>query len=150
VRVGSTLFGVVLFAVASLVVSARVLFSLGLAILFPEIGISPPVPDRRRRLDVDGLDPAGRRVDGRPHGLGRASGSWAAVMLEGTAFIAIVTALITSTFATGATRDAEAERAKDDVGCRELMPRRFDEIEGKLDQLTAMRRASGRVSTTPR
>jgi hypothetical protein len=41
VRVGSTLFGVVLLAVASLVVPDRVLFSLGVVILFAGIGLSP-------------------------------------------------------------------------------------------------------------
>jgi MFS family permease len=41
VRVGGTLFGVVLLAVASLVVPDRVLFSLGVVILFAGIGLSP-------------------------------------------------------------------------------------------------------------
>jgi len=41
VRVGSTLFGVVALAVASLVVPGRVLFSLGVVILFAGIGLSP-------------------------------------------------------------------------------------------------------------
>jgi hypothetical protein len=44
VRVGSTLFGVVLLAVASLVVPDRVLFSLGIVILFGGIGLSPSYP----------------------------------------------------------------------------------------------------------
>jgi MFS family permease len=44
VRVGSTLFGVVVLAVASLVVPDRVLFSLGVVILFGGIGLSPPYP----------------------------------------------------------------------------------------------------------
>jgi hypothetical protein len=44
IRVGGTLFGVVLLAVISLVVPDRVLFSLGLAILFVGIGLSPPYP----------------------------------------------------------------------------------------------------------
>ena len=41
VRVGSTLFGVVLLAVASLIVPDRLLFSLGVVILFAGIGLSP-------------------------------------------------------------------------------------------------------------
>jgi MFS family permease len=41
VRVGSTLFGVVLLAVASLIVPDRVLFSFGVVILFAGIGLSP-------------------------------------------------------------------------------------------------------------
>ena len=44
VRVGSTLFGVVALAVASIVVPDRVLFSLGIVILFTGIGLSPPYP----------------------------------------------------------------------------------------------------------
>jgi MFS family permease len=44
VRVGSTLFGVVVLAVASLVIPDRVLFSLGVVILFGGIGLSPPYP----------------------------------------------------------------------------------------------------------
>jgi hypothetical protein len=44
VRVGSTLFGVVALAVASIVVPDRVLFSLGVVILFTGIGLSPPYP----------------------------------------------------------------------------------------------------------
>jgi uncharacterized membrane protein YccC len=43
-RVGSTLFGVVALAVASLVVPDRVLFSFGVVILFTGIGLSPPYP----------------------------------------------------------------------------------------------------------
>jgi hypothetical protein len=41
VRVGSTLFGVVALAVASLVLPDRLLFSLGVVILFAGIGLSP-------------------------------------------------------------------------------------------------------------
>lgn len=40
-RVGSTLFGVVLLAIVSLVVPDRVLFSFGIVILFAGIGLSP-------------------------------------------------------------------------------------------------------------
>jgi voltage-gated potassium channel len=66
----------------------------------------------------------------------------AAVMLEGTAFIAIVTAVITSTFVARATRDFEAARARDEVSDRELMERRFDELERKLDDLAGPGRHS--------
>jgi hypothetical protein len=41
VRVGSTLFGVVALAVASYFVPDRVLFSLGIVILFAGVGLSP-------------------------------------------------------------------------------------------------------------
>jgi uncharacterized membrane protein YccC len=43
-RVGSTLFGVLLLAAASLVVPDRVLFSFGVVILLAGIGLSPPYP----------------------------------------------------------------------------------------------------------
>jgi hypothetical protein len=61
-------------------------------------------------------------------------------MLEGTAFIAIVTAVITSSFVARATRENEAARAKDELSDRELMEQRFDELERKLDAVVAMRR----------
>jgi voltage-gated potassium channel len=66
-----------------------------------------------------------------------------AVMLEGTAFIAIVTAVITSTFIARATREAEAARMKDELTDRELMEKRFEQLEHKLDALAAMRGSRG-------
>ncbi len=63
----------------------------------------------------------------------------AAVMLEGTAFIAIVTAVITSSFVARATRESQAARMKDDLSDRELIERRFDELERKLDALAVGR-----------
>ena len=57
----------------------------------------------------------------------------AVVMLEGIAFIAIITAVITSSFVARATRESEAARMKDELSDRELMERRFDELERKLD-----------------
>lgn len=63
----------------------------------------------------------------------------AVVMLEGTAFIAIVTAVITSTFVARATRDYEAARVQEDVSDRERIEQRFDELEHKLDLLAAAR-----------
>ena len=61
----------------------------------------------------------------------------ALVMLEGIAFIAIVTAVITSTFVARATRDYEASRAKEDESDAARIDRRFDELERKLDLLAA-------------
>ena len=61
----------------------------------------------------------------------------AAVMLEGTAFIAIVTAVITSTFVARASRESEATRKQDEVSDRELTDKRFDQLERKLDLLIA-------------
>ena len=69
------------------------------------------------------------------HSSGRLVG--AVVMLEGTAFIAIVTAVITSTFVGRATRESEAARAQDEVTDRELLDRRFDELERKLDAIAS-------------
>jgi voltage-gated potassium channel Kch len=63
----------------------------------------------------------------------------AAVMLEGTAFIAIVTAVITSTFVARAARESEAARMKDDLSDRQLIEKRFDELERKLDLLATAR-----------
>ena len=59
------------------------------------------------------------------------------VMLEGIAFVAIITAVITSSFVTRATRDSQAAQAKDELSDRELMERRFDELEQKLDALAS-------------
>jgi voltage-gated potassium channel Kch len=59
----------------------------------------------------------------------------AALMLWGTAFIAIVTAVITSTFVARASRDYYAAQLKDALSDRELMEKRFDELERKLDLL---------------
>jgi voltage-gated potassium channel len=60
-----------------------------------------------------------------------------AVMLYGIAFIAIVTALITSTFVARAQREHEAEHAQEGLSDRELIERRFDALERKLDAIAA-------------
>ena len=60
-------------------------------------------------------------------------------MLQGIAFIAIVTAVITSTFVARATRQQEAERREDELSDRELIEARFDELSRKLDLLAAGR-----------
>ena len=59
----------------------------------------------------------------------------AIVMLEGTAFIAIVTAVITSSFVTR----AQAEQRKEELSDRELIEKRFDEPERKIDALAVNR-----------
>ena len=61
----------------------------------------------------------------------------AVVMLQGTAFIAIVTAVITSTFVARAAREQDTARGKDELSDRELIEKRFDELERKLDRLAA-------------
>ena len=63
----------------------------------------------------------------------------AVVMLEGTAFIAIVTAAITSTFVARATREYDRERAEGGDSDVQRLERRFDELERKLDLLLAAR-----------
>ena len=67
----------------------------------------------------------------------------AAVMLEGTAFIAIVTAVITSTFVARASRESEAARMRGELSDREVMERRFDELERKLDLLAGTGESPG-------
>jgi hypothetical protein len=52
-------------------------------------------------------------------------------------WIAIVTAVITSTFVGRATRESEAARAQDELSDRELLDRRFDELERKLDAIAS-------------
>jgi voltage-gated potassium channel len=61
----------------------------------------------------------------------------AVVMLQGIAFIAIVTAVITSTFVARAAREQDTARAQDVLSDRELIEKRFDELERKLDRLAA-------------
>ena len=61
----------------------------------------------------------------------------AVVMLQGIAFIAIVTAVITSTFVARAAREQDTARAQDELSDRELIEKRFDELERKLDRLAA-------------
>lgn len=63
----------------------------------------------------------------------------AVVMLEGIAFIAIVTAVITSSFVARAGQ----ERAKDGMTDRELMETRFAELERKIDLLSSGRQDPG-------
>src|SRR5262245_15090794 len=65
----------------------------------------------------------------------------AVVMLEGIAFIAIITALITSTFVARAEREHERQLAEDEnqLTDRQLIEQRFDELERKLDALAATR-----------
>jgi len=61
------------------------------------------------------------------------------VMLEGTAFIAIVTAVITSSFVTRAQRELDVAQHDEALTDREAMEKRFDELERKIDALAAQR-----------
>jgi voltage-gated potassium channel len=59
----------------------------------------------------------------------------ALVMLYGIAFIAIVTAVITSTFVARASHEYDEAHKQEEESDRELMEKRFDELEQKLDAL---------------
>jgi voltage-gated potassium channel len=63
----------------------------------------------------------------------------AVVMLQGVAFVAIITAAVTSTFVARATREYEASRMRDEASDRDLLEKRFDELERKLDLLATAR-----------
>jgi voltage-gated potassium channel Kch len=75
------------------------------------------------------------------HVAGRFVGAF--VMLEGIAFLAIVTAVITSSFVARAEQEHEAELAEGQLSDRALMERRFDELERKLDALAEGRGPEG-------
>ena len=64
------------------------------------------------------------------------------VMLEGIAFVAIVTAVITSTFVARATRDYDAAHATDEASDAERIEARLDILEHKLDSLAATLRGT--------
>jgi len=56
------------------------------------------------------------------------------VMLEGIAFLAIITAAITSTFVARAAR----EQQTDEVALETRLETRFDELDGRFDRLESM------------
>ena len=58
-------------------------------------------------------------------------------MLEGIAFVAIVTAAITSTFVTRAARQYDVDQAKDEQSDTERIEARLDTLEQKIDSLAA-------------
>jgi hypothetical protein len=57
-------------------------------------------------------------------------------MLEGIAFLAIVTAAITSTFVARASKERDA-KSEDEVTELQKIEARFDELNKKLDRLEA-------------
>jgi voltage-gated potassium channel len=122
--------GVIVTATALVVVGAGVLISVIDSAEYPNLGIAMwwalQTVTTVGYGDVTPSQVAGRLVA-------------AVVMLQGIAFIAIVTAVITSTFVARATREVEAARLKDELSDRELMEKRFDELEQKLDDLAATR-----------
>ena len=64
------------------------------------------------------------------------------VMLEGIAFLAIVTAAITSTFVARAERENEAAQAKLDTSDTARLDARLDALDRKLDEIAAGIRGS--------
>jgi voltage-gated potassium channel len=123
--------GVIVMATAVVVVGAGVLIRLLDSEEYPNVGVG-------MWWALQTVTTVGYGDDTPTHLAGRLVG--AAVMLEGTAFIAIVTAAITSTFVARATRESEAARAKDEQTDREVLDKRFDELERKLDLLTTAHR----------
>ena len=122
--------GVIVTATVVVVVGAGVLISLIDNEEYPNVGIG--IWWALQTVTTVGYgDVAPSHLTGRLVG--------AVVMLEGTAFIAIITAVITSTFVARATREHEEQMAKDQVSDRELIEKRFDELESKLDALAAKR-----------
>jgi voltage-gated potassium channel Kch len=118
--------GVIVIATTVVVVGAGVLISLLDSEEYPNVGIG--IWWALQTVTTVGYgDVTPTQVGGRLVG--------AVVMLEGTAFIAIVTAVITSMFVARATREYEAARLEDQLSDRELIEKRFDELERKLDLL---------------
>ena len=116
--------GVIVIATTLIVVGAGVLISLIDNSEYPNVGVGMWWALQTITTvgygDVTPSEPSGRLVA-------------VVVMLQGIAFIAIVTAVITSTFVGRATRERDAARAAGELSDRELMERRFDELERKLD-----------------
>jgi voltage-gated potassium channel len=122
--------GVIVVAMVAVVVGAGVLISLIDNEEYPNVGIG--MWWALQTVTTVGYgDVTPSEVGGRLVG--------AVVMLEGTAFIAIVTAVITSNFVARATRSQEEERREAELSDRELMEARFAELSLKLDLLAGVR-----------
>lgn len=67
------------------------------------------------------------------HASGRIVG--ALVMLEGIAFLAIITAAITSTFIARAERERSIAEGAEDAALEQRLDERFDELERRFDRL---------------
>jgi voltage-gated potassium channel len=59
------------------------------------------------------------------------------VMLQGIAFLAIITAVITSSFVARATKARDAAQAEDEMAELRSIEARFDELDRKLERLEA-------------
>lgn len=66
------------------------------------------------------------------------------VMLEGIAFLAIITAAITSSFVARAERERELAEEVDEAADRVKLDQRLDELDGRFDTLEAMIRDLGK------
>lgn len=133
--------GVIVTATAAVVVGAGVLISLIDGEEYPNVWIGMwyalPTVTTVGYGDVTQTELGGRLVG-------------VLLMLHGTAFIAIVTAVITSTFVARATREAEARRASGELSEREAMDRRFERrldssLFGRREELAQMQAAFDRA-----
>jgi hypothetical protein len=68
----------------------------------------------------------------------------AVVMLEGIAFLAIITAAITSTFIARADREQATEQGTEGAALEERLDARFDELERRFDRLESMAREASK------
>jgi voltage-gated potassium channel len=122
--------GVIVTATAAVVVAAGVLISLIDSEEYPNVGIGMWWALQTITTvgygDVTPTELEGRLVA-------------AVVMLQGVAFVAIITAVITSTFIARATRQSDETRAEEELSDRALIERRFDELERKIDLLASTR-----------
>jgi len=59
------------------------------------------------------------------------------VMLQGIAFLAIITAVITSSFVARATKARDAAQAEDEMAELRSIEARFDEVDRKLERIEA-------------
>ena len=119
--------GVIVLVTASIVVGAGALIRIVDSDEFPTIGLG--LWWALQTVTTVGYgDVAPAQVSGRIVG--------AVVMLQGIALLAIVTAVITSTFVARASRDYQAQVARDELSDREFIERRFDELERKLDAIS--------------
>jgi voltage-gated potassium channel len=122
--------GVIVTATAAVVVAAGVLIRLIDSEEYPNVGIGMWWALQTITTvgygDVTPTELEGRLVA-------------AVVMLQGVAFVAIITAVITSTFIARATRQSDETRAEEELSDRTLIERRFDELERKIDLLASTR-----------
>jgi voltage-gated potassium channel Kch len=70
------------------------------------------------------------------HASGRIVGAF--VMLEGIAFLAIITAAVTSTFVVRAERERELTEGREELALEERLDARFDELSQRFDRIESM------------